>query len=120
MKNWKISRLRICNFKPFEDLQIDFKGASLITLDGPNGFGKTSIFDAIELLLTGGVQRLIDLSKAIAVDQRRRQFDENLVWNVNKRGPIVLKVELQNKADGRYLYLARRAEVSELKNPRRN
>jgi exonuclease SbcC len=59
MKQWKIARIKINNFKPFEDALFDLDSSSLITLDGPNGFGKTSIFDAVELLFTGFIQRVI-------------------------------------------------------------
>ncbi|WP_241151721.1 AAA family ATPase, partial [Pseudomonas viridiflava] len=40
---------------------MDFEGNKLILLDGPNGYGKTSIFDAVELALTGNISRLITL-----------------------------------------------------------
>ncbi|MFL9561089.1 ATP-binding protein, partial [Acinetobacter baumannii] len=40
---------------------VNFNNNSLILLDGPNGYGKTSVFDAIELALTGNISRLIPL-----------------------------------------------------------
>lgn len=49
------------NFKIFDDnpYTINFENSNLILLDGPNGYGKTSVFDAIELALTGNISRLI-------------------------------------------------------------
>lgn len=56
-------RITLMNFKIFggEPYSINFEDNNLILLDGPNGYGKTSIFDAIELGLTGNIERLISL-----------------------------------------------------------
>ncbi len=79
MKQWKIARIKVNNFKPFEEVTFDLDSSSLITLDGPNGFGKTSIFDAVELLFTGLVQRVIERNKnTIAKGSRKKLFEENL------------------------------------------
>lgn len=58
-----LSKLTLKNFKIFDgnDYSVDFKNNNLILLDGPNGYGKTSVFDAIELGLTGNISRLIAL-----------------------------------------------------------
>lgn len=56
----KLGRLIIENFKSFENLyEIDFRDTDLFILDGPNGFGKTTIFDAIELCITGEIGRIV-------------------------------------------------------------
>ena len=59
-----LDKLYICNFKPFAYIdsgkkpyyEIDFnqgkERASILFL-GPNGYGKSSIFQAIEFVLTG-------------------------------------------------------------------
>ncbi|MGI9850492.1 AAA family ATPase [Vibrio vulnificus] len=55
----KLGRMRIKNFKSFvEPVDFDFSGSDLVLFDGPNGFGKTTIFDAIELCFTGEVSRI--------------------------------------------------------------
>lgn len=55
----KLGRMRIENFKSFvEPIYFDFSGSDLVLFDGPNGFGKTTIFDAIELCFTGEVSRV--------------------------------------------------------------
>ena len=53
-----IKRLYLENYKLFSQKEIDFSGALLSVFDGPNGYGKTSIFDAIELLITGKISRV--------------------------------------------------------------
>lgn len=55
----KLGRMRIDNFKSFvEPVSFDFSDADLVLFDGPNGFGKTTIFDAIELCFTGEISRI--------------------------------------------------------------
>ena len=56
---YSINRLEISNFKLIADKKtIDFSKCDLVVLDGPNGFGKTTIFDAVELILTGKINRI--------------------------------------------------------------
>lgn len=115
MKKWKISKVKIENFKPFEKAYFDIKCSDLITLDGPNGFGKTSLFDAVELLFTGKVQRIIERNNnTIATGKKKINFEENLYWNKQKQGDLVLRVELKSEDGEDTLYLARVALTSEL------
>lgn len=58
INNIKIGRIQIQNFKHIENLILDFSNKELVVLDGPNGFGKTTVFDAIELVLTGKISRI--------------------------------------------------------------
>ncbi len=62
--NWQISKIEVSSFKAFKQIHLDFSDSSLLTLDGPNGFGKTSVFDAIELLLTGSINEFASCSHA--------------------------------------------------------
>lgn len=64
-----IVELIIKNFKVFKSLHLRIDGAQLTVLDGPNGFGKTSLFDALELLFMGGVRRYQDIENTI-IDRR--------------------------------------------------
>jgi len=53
----RLKELEISNFRAYrESFEFDLD-ASLIVLYGPNGFGKTSFFDAIDFASTGGVAR---------------------------------------------------------------
>jgi exonuclease SbcC len=55
----KLGRMRLENFKSFiEPIFFDFTGNDLVLFDGPNGFGKTTIFDAVELCFTGKISRV--------------------------------------------------------------
>ncbi|HDY7924197.1 TPA: AAA family ATPase [Vibrio vulnificus] len=74
MNSYRIGRLLIKNFKSYtEEFSFNFKDKDLVILDGPNGFGKTTIFDAIEIALTGTVSRFKD-SKIIDAKQRKKNM----------------------------------------------
>ncbi|SEO12011.1 exonuclease SbcC [bacterium A37T11] len=54
----RLKRLYLENFKGIKGIEIvDFENTALAILSGPNGFGKTTIFDAIELCLRGKLER---------------------------------------------------------------
>lgn len=57
---YRLKKLVIHNFKLFSHVEIKIGENNLVMLDGPNGYGKTSIFDALEYLFTGDVKRISD------------------------------------------------------------
>lgn len=64
----RLKELEISNFRAYrESFEFDLD-ADLIVLFGPNGFGKTSFFDAIDFVSTGGVTR----------------FDERFRWKTDR------------------------------------
>lgn len=121
MKKWKIAKIKVENFKPFKEANFDLKSSALITLDGPNGFGKTSIFDAVELLFTGKIQRVIARNNSIiAKGKKKTHFEENLYWNKQKQGNLVIRTELISEDGNDTLYLARVALTSDLSYEKNN
>ncbi|WP_343607579.1 AAA family ATPase [Chryseobacterium oranimense] len=58
MMKYKISELKIKNFKCFTDVNFDFGGDNLVVFDGPNGYGKTTSFEALEILLTKAPRKI--------------------------------------------------------------
>lgn len=54
---FRVLNLTLKNFKGFKDMTFYFEKPRTI-LGGPNGYGKTSIFDALELLFTGRIERM--------------------------------------------------------------
>jgi len=115
MKNLKIKKLKISNFKAFSNIEFDFDNSSLITLEGPNGYGKTTIFDALELLFTGSIKRIHRLSDDV-MGKKQTNFKDNLYWNKkNGEHPIEIRIELFDSSTDSYFYFCRRAEVNDLK-----
>lgn len=55
---YRLEKLVMHNFKLFAHAEIDMESMNLVMLDGPNGYGKTSTFDALEYLFTGNVRRV--------------------------------------------------------------
>lgn len=105
MMNWQISKIEISSFKAFKKIHLDFGDSSLLTLDGPNGFGKTSIFDAIELLLTGRIKRICHLFTTLMMG-KRTNYEDNLLWN-NRSGNNDLTIKIEFISGLHKLTLAR-------------
>ncbi|MGP9497158.1 AAA family ATPase [Halomonas sp. AOP43-D1-4] len=116
--NWQISKIEISSFKAFKHIYLDLGESSLLTLDGPNGYGKTSIFDAIELLLTGQISRIQNLFNTL-LNGKKKNYADNLFWN-NRSGDndFCIKIEFIN--DDRKLVLARHCPSAIFKKPANN
>ncbi|MGK0272301.1 MAG: energy-coupling factor transporter ATP-binding protein EcfA2 [Cocleimonas sp.] len=90
----RLNKITFKNFKIFgnESYTINFEDNRLVLLDGPNGYGKTSVFDGIELGLTGNIDRLISLES--------RQNPTDIV--VAHQGNSLVEITLEFKdADSR-------------------
>lgn len=116
--SWKISRIEISSFKAFKHIHMDFGSSSLLTLDGPNGYGKTSIFDALELVLTGQIKRIQDLFSTL-MTANRKNYDDSLFWNTRSgKKDLFIKIEFIS-AEHR-LVLARHAPIKLLETKANN
>ncbi|MCL2918504.1 AAA family ATPase [Shewanella litorisediminis] len=116
--NWKISKIEVSSFKAFKHIYLDLGESSLLTLDGPNGYGKTSIFDAIELLLTGQISRIQNLFNTL-LTKKKRDYTDNLFWN-NRSGDNDLCVKIEFVNDAQKLVLARHCPAAIFKKPANN
>ena len=65
----KIKNVEIDSFRLFDNEKVPFvnpqhqeRCANLVAIHAPNGFGKTSLFDAIEFCVTNNIQRLKTVS----------------------------------------------------------
>ena len=82
--NLYLSRLRVSDFRAFGlvDLMIE-PSPGVVVLEGPNGLGKTTWFEAVEIALTGKVHRWLDLNDRQNLDlslavKRRRSREESV------------------------------------------
>lgn len=76
MKPFKIGRIHIRNFKSIIEFEQTFH-RDLMIFDGPNGFGKTTIFDSLELIMFGRIKRIDDYK---IVDQKQG-YRDSLYFN---------------------------------------
>lgn len=101
----KIKSLEVKNFKLFDrkfDKISGISEATLILLNGPNGYGKTSIYDAIEFALTGKIKRINKYSDELGVKKTEAYDKKILIADETKEAYIKLclegvkgKIELQ-------------------------
>ena len=108
-----INKLYIQNFKVFDSFTLDFTNSNFVVFDGPNGFGKTSVYDAVELLITGVIRRYKSLEDDVV--DKRNTFDENPYLNTRSGlGNIIIKAEI--KVNESIVTIARKAERSRIEN----
>ncbi len=92
----RIKGLKICNFKVFDekfDKIDDISKASLVLMNGPNGYGKTTIFDAIELALTGEIKRINTYNDELGVKKNEAYKSMILVADETKDAYVKLILE---------------------------
>lgn len=87
---YKIVNLRVKNFKCFDNTKFyEFRieyGKNPIILSGPNGFGKTTFFDAIELIFSKNITRLDK-----GIEKKTTNLGKNILLNkANEDGYVVL------------------------------
>ena len=61
----RLKRVKIENFRAYRKPQNFELGQAVTFLYGPNGFGKTSFFDAVDFAATGGIGRLRSVTNAM-------------------------------------------------------
>jgi len=91
MNKYQISKLYIENFKLIDKVEVDLTNENIIVLDGPNGFGKTTIFDAIELVLIGKISRIVNYDK--------RNVFKTVLFCKDDDKDIVIKVKFESIID---------------------
>lgn len=96
----QIKRIYLENYKLFPTKEICFAD-KLSVFGGPNGYGKTSIFDALELLITGSIDR-IQNSESI---NGKLAYSHNCLAG-NPAKDVKIKAELQDTENGKTTVLA--------------
>lgn len=114
MSKMKVRKISLLNFKGFDKLCLSFNSENAIILGGKNGYGKTTLFDALELLFTGKIQRMIDYKDYHNNRYGISQEEKPLVFN-KLSDFVVVSAEIE-LGDIRVV-LQRKAKVSDMKNP---
>lgn len=115
----RIERIRLHNFKGILDMEFTMSTASAIILGGKNGYGKTTIFDALELVFTGFIERYKDYADDL-IDHRRALNKYELPLVCDARVPEI-RVEVdfsQIVGDNHQEYtIMRKANIADMNNP---
>ena len=113
--SFKILGLHLFNFKGFVDETFFFGQEDVVILGGKNGFGKTTIFDAIQLVLTGHINRYRTYSEEYTDGRIHNSdlFDRPLC-----KGDIAtVRIDLYVKIDDKNIILTRKANSNQLSIP---
>ena len=121
MNSWRITQIHLVNFKGFKEktVPLNENEVQAIILGGKNGFGKTTLFDAIELVLTGAIERY-KTYKEECVDSRRSRDMGDLPLVFDPSWPEVrvdLYVSFFRDEEREDYILTRKALTEEMKNP---
>ncbi|WP_336663813.1 SMC family ATPase [Kurthia gibsonii] len=102
----KITSLTIQAFRGFSDKEtFNFQNADMIVIYGPNGHGKSSLYDAIEWGLTGGIRRFDEPTP----ERKRTRFIRNLHTNSVQKTFVKIGVTL---VDGSCYFVERECTAS--------
>ncbi|AXP79764.1 DNA replication and repair protein RecF [Mariniflexile rhizosphaerae] len=99
---YKIKQIYIENFKLIKNgiLIDDFNNKDFIILDGPNGYGKTTIFDVIEIALSGKIHRL-----ALNNIVHGNQGADDIVYLNDQNSVMKIVIEFVSKFDSKIIYV---------------
>ncbi|OPG99374.1 hypothetical protein B2I21_05490 [Chryseobacterium mucoviscidosis] len=111
--NFMISKVNISNFRGYREKSFDLflnKEAKdlkngIILISGPNGFGKTTLLDAIEWCLTGTVRRLEN--EFLARKETSKSLQAGLIKNSSSRRGDVVTVKIDAYFNGKNVELVR-------------
>ncbi|WP_394166282.1 AAA family ATPase [Photobacterium piscicola] len=117
-----LNRITFKNFKIFGDepYTINFEHYRLVLLDGPNGYGKTSVFDGIELGLTGNLTRLVSLegrqnpTDVVVAHQGKGQVEIELEFKDSDSKVKIFKRKMKDSVPNSSKKISRFAELWEL------
>ena len=93
----KIQKIEAENFKLFTsnfDKIQDIADSDMILFNGPNGYGKTSVFDIIEFCLTGDIKRISDYSDELAIAKNERFENKILIADESKKSFVKLVLRM--------------------------
>ena len=95
-----INSVEIINFKIYQNAKFNFQNAKVILLTGDNGFGKTTVLDAIEWCLSGNMGSVkvgYEKRHTKQTERNRKENYEGIIKNryATKNDLITVKVEME-------------------------
>lgn len=83
--NLIIQKVKIENFRSYKYFEQEFGLKPVVLITGPNGYGKTTLIDAIEWGLTGDIKRISNSYKKRNTTQPEKDRVENLKGQIKNR-----------------------------------
>lgn len=112
-----IRKIKIENFRGFQDKFIDFQDKPVVLLSAANGMGKTTTIDAIEWCLTGGIGRLKTAFDTRSTnDADRKMNTDGILKNRNAGAKEKVKVSIW-LFDGKTEHILCREQTRDELNP---
>lgn len=87
-ENFKLFTERFHNIKQIEN-------ADMVLFNGPNGYGKTSVFDILEFCLTGKIKRILQYTKELEI--AKNETGENRILISDETKAAYVKIGLEEK-----------------------
>lgn len=105
----KILEVEANNFKlfttKFQAIK-DLEEADIVLFNGPNGYGKTSVFDILEFCLTGEIGRINRYTEELAIEKNTTGESKILIADESKEAYVKLVLEeLGKRIEIRYSYI---------------
>lgn len=107
MSNIKIISVSLENFKGFQKSEVKFDSYQAVVLAGKNGYGKTTIFDAIELVFTGKIKRY---DAYLEYHRKNTALSQEVLPLVYDSKVPYVKVAVTLKVEGKTICLYREEE----------
>lgn len=115
MERWRIHKLKINGFKVFTEFEESY-ASDLVIYDGPNGFGKTSLFDAKQLLFCNKLPRVVARHDVLKISAGKN-FKKSLYQNHYSQQDISIVAELKKGNESLYVMrLAKKEDLNASKN----
>lgn len=110
-----IKKISLVNFKGFANLTLSINSKGVVILGSKNGYGKTTLFDALELLFTGKNQRMSEYNEYHNNRYSISQEEKPLVYDKSFSDVVIVSAEIQ--VGDKSFILQREAKVQHMKNP---
>ena len=102
----RIQKIEAENFKLFTTRFQDIKqidNADMILFNGPNGYGKTSVFDILEFCLTGKIKRILQYTEELEIAKNETGENRILISDETKAAYVKIGFE-ENGRDIEIMY----------------
>ncbi|WP_199609892.1 AAA family ATPase [Flocculibacter collagenilyticus] len=115
MERWRIHKLKVNGFKLFSNFEESYS-TDLVVYDGPNGFGKTSLFDAKQLLFCNNLPRIIARLGALKISGNKK-FNKSIYQNHHSHSNVSIAAEFKKGTESLYVMrLAKKEDLNRSKN----